>query len=150
MKLHSSPKEEMVTNLSTNANEDSIPRWIFWYATIIMIGAPLLYGIMTFMGPNLGMVTLANGSEIDTGLFKYAVRNVAAALITGYALYKRSAPMLLLVFIMRFITESGDLLDSLLFAGLDTAGVISFVAIMVVVALIPYAIAIRKLWTIVY
>jgi hypothetical protein len=115
-----------------------------------MIGAPLLYAIMTFMGSNLGMVTLTDGSEIDTGLFKYAVRNVAAAAITGYALYKQSAPMLLVVFIMRFITESGDLLDSLLFGNLDTTGVISFVAIMIVVALVPYTIAIRKLWTIVH
>lgn len=111
-----------------------------------MIGAPLAYGIMTFMGPNLGSVSLADGSEIDTGLFKYAVRNVAAAVITGYALYKRSAAMLLLVFIMRFLTESGDLLDSLLFGNLDATGVISFVAIMVLVALGPYALAIRKLW----
>ena len=139
----------MTANTSTHGSEAGIPTWIFWYGIIIMIGAPLLYAIMTFMGPNLGMVTLADGSDIDTGLFKYAVRNVAAALITGYALYKRSAPMLLLVFIMRFITESGDLLDSLLFGGLDTTEVISFVAIMVVVALIPYAIAIRKLWTMV-
>lgn len=139
----------MTNNTIKNASESSIPKWIFWYGTIIMIGAPGIYAIMTFMGPNLGMVTLSDGAEIDTGLFKYAVRNVAAAIITVYALYKRSAPMLLLVFIMRFITESGDLLDSLLFAGLDAAGVISFVLIMVVVALVPYAIAIRKLWTMV-
>lgn len=139
----------MTSNTINNVSEGSIPKWIFWYGIIIMIGAPGIYAIMTFMGPNLGMVTLADGAEIDTGLFKYAVRNLAAAIITVYALYKRSAPMLLLVFIMRFITESGDLLDSLLFAGLDTAGVISFVLIMVVVALVPYAIAIRKLWTMV-
>ena len=139
-----------MTNTITQATEHSIPKWIIWYGVIIMIGAPLLYAIMTFMGSNLGMVTLTDGSEIDTGLFKYAVRNVAAAAITGYALYKQSAPMLLVVFIMRFITESGDLLDSLLFGNLDTTGVISFVAIMIVVALVPYTIAIRKLWTIVH
>ena len=136
----------MTTDTTTKTYGDSIPTWIIWYGAIIMVGAPLLYAIMTFMGPNLGMMTLADGSMIDTGLFKYAVRNVAAAAITGYALYKRSAPMLLLVFFMRFLTESGDLLDSLLFGGLDTTGVISFVAIMVVFALGPYAIAIRKLW----
>ena len=139
-----------MTNTITQATENSIPKWIIWYGVIIMIGAPLLYAIMTFMGSNLGMVTLADGSEIDTGLFKYAVRNVAAAAITGYALYKQSAAMLLVVFIMRFITESGDLLDSLLFGNLDTSGVISFVAMMVIVALVPYTIAIRKLWSMVH
>lgn len=136
----------MTNNTSAKTSGDAIPTWIIWYGVIIMIGAPLAYGIMTFMGPNLGSVSLADGSEIDTGLFKYAVRNVAAAVITGYALYKRSAAMLLLVFIMRFLTESGDLLDSLLFGNLDATGVISFVAIMVLVALGPYALAIRKLW----
>lgn len=129
-----------------NGSKSAIPRWIIWYGIIVMIGAPLIFAITTFMGPNLGLVTLANGSEIDTGLFKYAVRNLVAAIITGYALYKRSAAMLLLVFFMRFLTESGDMVDSLLFGNLDTTGVLSLVAMMVVVFLGPYVIGIRQLW----
>lgn len=136
----------MATNMTTRAGEDAIPAWIIWYGAILMVGAPLLYAVMTFLGPHLGVVTLADGSEIDTALFKYAVRNVAAAAITGYALFRRSAPMLFVVFVMRLLTESGDLLDTLLFGHLDTIGILSFVGIMLVVALGPYAIALRKLW----
>lgn len=111
-----------------------------------MIGAPLGNVIMTLTGPDLGMVTLADGSETETGLFKYAIRNIAAVVITGFALYKRSAAMLLIVFIMRFITEAGDLLDALLFGELDIVGIASYVAMMVFLAFIPYTLAIRKLW----
>ncbi len=136
----------MTTNSTTEDGKDAIPTWIIWYGIIVMIGAPLIFAIITFMGPNLGMVNLADGSVIDSGLFKYAVRNLVAAVITGYALYKRSAPMLLLVFFMRFLTESGDLLDSLLFGELDATGVLSLVAMMIVVFLGPYVIGIRKLW----
>lgn len=136
----------MDKSTTTETGKNAIPTWMIWYGIIVMIGAPLIFAVMTFMGPNLGVVTLADGAEIETGLFKYAVRNIVAAVITGYALYKRSAPMLLLVFFMRFLTESGDLLDSLLFGNLDTMGIISLVAMMVIVFLGPYVIGIRKLW----
>lgn len=136
----------MTTNTVEETNEGTIPTWIIWYGIIVMIGAPLVFAITTFMGPNLGLVELANGTEIDTGLFKYAVRNLVAAVITGYALYKRSAPMLLLVFFMRFMTETGDMIDSFLFGELDTMGALSLVGMMIVVFLGPYVIGIRKLW----
>lgn len=137
------------TSPASKTRKDPIPKWIIWYGVIVMIGAPLGNAIMTFMGPDLGVVTLADGSDIETGLFKYAVRNVAAAVITGYALYKRSAAMLLIVFFMRFMTEAGDLLDSLLFGNMDVVGIASFVALMIFLAFVPYTIAIRKLWPIV-
>lgn len=136
----------MSTNTTAEASENVIPKWILWYGIIVMIGAPLIFAIITFAGPNLGFVALADGSEIDTGLFKYAVRNLVAAGITGYALYKWSAPMLLLVFFMRFATETGDMIDSLIYGGLDTSGVLGLVAMMVIVFLGPYVIGIRKLW----
>lgn len=136
----------MATNTSRDVDEGSIPQWIFWYGAIVMVAVPLVYAVMTFVGPNLGEVTLSDGEEIDTALFKYGVRNVAAAAITAVALFRRSAPMLLLVFLMRFITESGDLLDIVFFIGESTAEILSFVVIMVLFALIPYAIGIRQLW----
>lgn len=126
--------------------KDPIPTWIMWFGVIVMIGAPLGNVFMTLTGPDLGMVTLADGSEAETGLFKYAVRNIAAVVITGFALYWRSAAMLVVVFIMRFITEAGDLLDALLFGEMDTVGIASYVAMMVFLAFIPYTLAIRKLW----
>ncbi|MGB7303036.1 MAG: hypothetical protein WBD13_02055 [Burkholderiaceae bacterium] len=126
--------------------KDPIPNWIIWYGVIVMVGAPLANAVMTFAGTNLGMVTLADGSEIDTALFEYAVRNIAAAVITGYALYKRSAAMLLIIFFMQFMTEAGDFLDSLLLGETDVVGIASFVAMMIFLAFIPYTIAIRKLW----
>lgn len=135
----------MTTSRAVEPGKDSIPAWIIWFGVIVMIGAPLGNAVMTFMGPNIGVVTLVDGSLVETGLFKYAVRNLAAAVITGYALYKRSAAMLLIVLFMRFITEAGDLLDGLLFGGMDAVGVASYVALMVVLAFVPYTIAIRKL-----
>lgn len=126
--------------------KDLIPKWIYWYGAIIMVGAPLIFGVMTLMGPNIGMVTLDDGAIIDTALFKYGVRNIAAAVITLFALFKRSAPMLLAIFIMRFITEAGDLLDSLLFAELDTTSNLSYAAMMLFIAFIPYLLGVRKLW----
>lgn len=126
--------------------QSSIPKWIYWYGAVIMVGAPLIFGIMTLMDTNVGMVTLEDGSMIDTALFKYGVRNIAAAIITAFALLKRSAPMLLAIFIMRFITEGGDLLDSLLFAELDMTSNLSYAAMMLFIAFIPYALGIRKLW----
>lgn len=139
-----------MTTIKNTVNQDIIPAWIFWYGIIIVIGAPLFYAIMHLMGPDLGMKTLADGSLFDTGIFKYAVRNIAAAAIAAFALYKRSAPMLLIVFLMRFITESGDLLDAFLFGALDTKSMFSYAAMMVFIALIPYALAIRKLWPMVH
>lgn len=127
-------------------DQAAIPKWIYWYGAIIMVGAPFIFGVMTLMDPNIGMVTLEDGSKIDTALFKYGVRNIAAALITAFALYKRSASILLAVFIMRFMIEAGDLIDSLLFAGLDTTSNIIYAALMVFLAYIPYALGIRKLW----
>lgn len=136
----------MTKSETIRRNQDSIPTWIIWYGIIIMVGTPLYYGITNLMSPDVGMQNLADGSTIDTAIFKYAVRNIAAALVTIFALYKRSAPMLLLIFIMRFITESGDLLDAFFFGELDTTSMLSYAAMMVFVALIPYALGIRKLW----
>ena len=136
-----------MTNRDTiKESQDVIPTWIFWYGVIIVVGAPLLYGIMHLTGPDLGMKTLADGSTFDTAVFKYAIRNIAAAVVAAFALYKRSVPMLLIVFIMRFITEGGDLLDAFLFGELDTTSMLSYAGMMVFVALIPYALAIRTLW----
>lgn len=136
----------MKTSITTKTDQHSIPKWIYWYGAIIMVGAPLIFGIMTIMDPNIGMVTLEDGSVIETSHFKYGMRNIAAAVVTAFALYKRSAAMLLIMFIMRFIVEAGDLLDSILFAQMDTTSLISYAAIMVVLAYIPYTLGIRKLW----
>ncbi len=136
----------MNTSITTEASQDSIPKWIYWYGAIIMVGAPLIFGIMTIMDPNIGMVTLEDGSTIETSHFKYGMRNIAAAVVTAFALYKRSAAMLLILFIMRFIIEAGDLLDSFLFAEMDTTSLLSYTAIMVVLAFVPYTLGIRKLW----
>lgn len=136
----------MTTIKTTDDKQNSIPKWIFWYGGIVMVGAPLIFGVMTMMDPNIGMVTLEDGSIIETSHFKYAVRNIAAAIITAFALYKRSAAMLLAIFIMRFIVEGGDLLDSALFANLDTTSLLSYTAMMVFIAFIPYALGIRTLW----
>lgn len=136
----------MTTSKTTKASENSIPKWIYWYGAIIMVGAPLIFGIMTIMNPNIGMVTLEDGAIIDTALFKYGVRNIAAAVITVFALYKKSASMLLAIFIMRFIVEAGDLLDAVLFANMDTTSILSYAAMMVFIAYIPYTLGIRKLW----
>lgn len=136
----------MTTDKVTKANQDAIPKWIYWYGAIVMVGAPLIFGVMTLMDANIGMVTLQDGSIIDTALFKYGIRNIAAAVITVFALYKRSAAMLLAIFIMRFIVEGGDLLDSVLFANLDTTSILSYAAMMVFIAFVPYTLGIRKLW----
>lgn len=130
----------------TETSRDPIPRWILWYGAIIMAGFPFLTGIMTLTGANLGVIALADGSSIDTGLFKYAIRNIAAGVIMGIAVYMRSAAMLLVCFIMRFITEAGDLLDSLLFGDMGTSGILGFVGLMIVFAFVPYTIGIRQLW----
>ena len=136
----------MTTDKETKTNQDAIPKWIYWYGAIVMVGAPLIFGVMTLMDANIGMVTLQDGSIIDTALFKYGIRNIAAAVITAFALYKRSAAMLLAIFIMRFIVEGGDLLDSVLFANLDTTSILSYAAMMVFIAFVPYTLGIRKLW----
>ncbi len=126
--------------------KDTIPIWIIWFGIILMIGVPLGNAVMTLVGPDLGSVTLADGTETETGLFKYAVRNIAAAVITVFALYRRSAAMLVVVLIMRFITEAGDLLDAILFAQMDSTGITGYTSAMIFLAFIPYTIAIRQLW----
>lgn len=133
----------------TDTPHDAIPKWLLWYGAIILAGFPFVTGIMTLTGPHLGMVSLADGAQMDTGLFKYAIRNIAAAVAMGFALYMRSAAMLIVVIIMRFITEAGDLLDGLLFGNMDTTGILSYIGLMVVFAFLPYTIAIRQLWPIV-
>ena len=144
--VNSTTEDRLTNESATSSSGDPIPTWIMWFGLIVMVGAPLAYAMMTFMGPDLGVVTLADGSQAETGLFKYAVRNVAAVAVTGFALYKRSAAMLLLVFLMRFATEAGDLLNGLLFGNLDAAGIAGLVGMMVLLAFVPYAIAIKQLW----
>lgn len=136
----------MTTSTTTIDKQDKIPTWIFWYGVIVMVGAPLIFGVMTIMGPDIGTKTLSDGSTIDTGLFKYGIRNIAAAAVTIFALYKRSAAMLLVIFIMRFITEAGDLLDAYLFSGMDSTSLLSYAAMMVFIAFVPYSLGIHKLW----
>lgn len=136
----------MTMAVSAKSSKDAIPAWIIWFGIIVMTGAPLVNAVITFMGPNIGLVTLADGSQTETGLFKYAVRNVAAVIITAYALYMRSAAMLIIVFIMRFVTEAGDLLDGLLFGEMGAIGLATFAVMMIFLAFIPYTIAIRTLW----
>lgn len=133
----------------TTENHAAIPKWILWYAALIAAAVPFALGVMTVFGPNLGTVALADRSMIDTALFKYGVRNIAAGVVMAFAIYMRSAAMLLVVFIMRFITEGGDLLDAVLFGGMDTTSLLYYAALMVVVAYVPYAIAIRQLWPLV-
>lgn len=130
----------------TDTHHDAIPKWIFWYGAIILAGFPLVTGVITLTGSNIGTVALADGTQMDTGLFKYAIRNIAAAVAMGFALYMRSAAMLVVVLIMRFITEAGDLLDGLLFGDMGTTGILSYIGLMVVFAFVPYTIAIRQLW----
>lgn len=130
----------------TTEKTNAIPKWILWYGAIIAAAVPFFLGTMTLLGPNLGSVALADGSQIDTALFKYGLRNIAAAVAMAFAVYMRSAAMLLVVFIMRFMTEAGDLLDSVLFGGLDTTSILAYAGLMIVVAYVPYTIAIRQLW----
>lgn len=134
----------------TNENHDAIPKWILWYGAIIMAGFPFLIGIMTLTGSNLGTITLADGSLVDTGLFKYAIRNIAAGVVMALAVYMRSAAMLIVLFVMRYITEAGDLLDSLLFGDMGATAIIGFVALMFAFAFVPYTIGIRQLWPMVH
>ncbi len=133
-------------NLLEKEASDEIPRWIFWFALVVMMGAPLLFGVGTFLGAELGPVTLEDGSIIDTSNVKYAWRNLVAAGMVLFALYWRSARMLLLIFLMRFATEAGDGIDTILNGDLETTSLIIFLVVMVVVFLAPYTYGIRKLW----
>ncbi|MCH8906388.1 MAG: hypothetical protein IH840_04790 [Candidatus Heimdallarchaeota archaeon] len=131
--------------MSDSATDD-LPRWMMWYGVLVMIGAPLAFGLMTFFTADLGEVTLLNGTTIDTGNVKYGLRNLVAAIIAGLALYKRSKRMMLLVFIMRFLTEFGDFLDTVVYGSLSSMELIFFFVFMVVVFLAPYIYGIKTLW----
>ena len=130
----------------SESTKDELPTWMMWYGVLVMIGAPLAFGLMTLLTQPLEQIAFVDGSTMDNGNFKYALRNLVAATIAGIALYKRSERMLLLVFIMRFLTEAGDFVDIAAYGDNSSTELIFTLIFMIVVFLGPYVYGIKTLW----
>ena len=65
--------------------------------------------VVFFFDPEMAPFELGSGAAVDF----YIIRNVAAALVTLFALYRRSASMILLMFIQRLLTDGSDFVVAL-------------------------------------
>ncbi|MCH8906051.1 MAG: hypothetical protein IH840_03095 [Candidatus Heimdallarchaeota archaeon] len=130
----------------SDTNKSELPAWIWWYGIIVMVGAPLAFGLLTVFTAELGEVELMDGTMIMTGNGAYAIRNLAAAVMTVFALYRRSESMLLLIFIMRLLTDAGDGISIVLSGMFDGIAMVGFLVAMTAIFWGPSIYGIRTLW----
>ena len=116
-----------------------LPRWIMIYGFAVMFLAPFGFALVAFFNPEMMPFDLGGGAAVEL----YAIRNMAAALVTLFALFRRSASMMLLMFIQRLLTEVPDYLTSLSEQGFS----IGFLLIVIVVFVGPDIWGIRTLWS---
>lgn len=81
----------------------SLPLWIWIYAVVVMVGMSLALVVVLLVSPGSIFPELAGVSVLDGPTKIFISMNLAAALATIFALYRRAASMMLLLFMMVFL-----------------------------------------------
>lgn len=121
----------------TSKSHDKLPKWIFYFGCLLALigGGAGLLGVIsptTFFNDFPSFTGWTDISYVTTG---WGIRNLAMCGALLLALWLKTPSAIGVVFTMRFLTESGDLLNTL------TTGHGSMGAPLVMVAL---------LWTVVF
>lgn len=92
-------------------NSPSLPRWIVIYAVVVMIITSLALAVVLLVSPRTLLPELS-GTLVFGGpqglLGLHVARYFAFAMATSFALYRRSASMMLLMFMIRLLTDVPD------------------------------------------
>lgn len=128
----------------TTAVSNHLPKWIFYFGCLLAtIG--IVAGLLGIVSPTKffsDFPNFAKWSEISYVTTGWGIRNLAMGAVMLLALWLRMSSAIAVVFSMRFLTELGDLLNTL-----DTGhgsmglplGIVA--AVWIVVFLIPEALA---------
>jgi len=90
--------------------ENQIPTWIYIWAFLMAL-LPTVFSLIVYFYPQgmFGEEVASTGNAIFAGAIGlYAARNVAEAVVTYYAIFKRSVDMLILAFMLRIVTDVFD------------------------------------------
>ncbi|MEP3889496.1 MAG: hypothetical protein ABJN69_03455 [Hellea sp.] len=99
----------------TTETKLGVPRWIIFFGTFLAIFG-LATGLVGIFKPTLFFNDFPNFTQWDDISFitnSWGVRNIALAVGLGVAIWLRSAAAIGAVFAMRFVNETGDLLNIL-------------------------------------
>lgn len=120
-----------------------IPTWIMVWGGLMAL-VPLGFGLLGYFNAEsfLGGGVTATGAAIFGGPAGFYIsRNMATGLTTLFALSQRSASMLIVVFVLRIITDTFDFINTLI-AGTTDFSFIFFASLLIGGSIF----AITKLW----
>ncbi len=129
-----------------NRNDHSkkfLPIWV-WIVVLVQIGLVLFFSAGTAMNPGN---FIPGVSELDYVTQLYITRNVTAALGIIIALLLRSHKALLVILIVRVLT---DLSDVITVYALNVEVIKSSVPMVIVILIIPALLALGYLWKRIY
>lgn len=127
-------------------SSDKLPKWIFFFGCLLAVigGGAGLLGVLsptTFFSDFPAFTSWAEISYVTTG---WGIRNLAMCGAMLLALWIKTPSAIGVIFSMRFLTEAGDLLNTLATGhGSMGASLSEVAALWVVVFLIPELLAAR-------
>lgn len=130
----------------TTATSDNLPKWIFYFGCLLAtIG--IIAGLLGVVSPTKFFSDFPNftqWSEISYVTTGWGIRNLAMGTVMLLALWLRTPSAITVVFSMRFLTELGDLLNTLTTRHGSIGASLGIVAVVwIVVFLVPEVLAVR-------
>lgn len=130
-------------------NNTAIPTWILSYVWFLAV-IPLLFNVMLVYHPEwLFQALKAEPAALAMSgpVGSYFARNLATAIVTGYAGLTRSRDMLFTAFLLRFATDMSEMVNGLFNPPTaDTSSFILFSGISAVLLWIPTLIGLVVLY----
>ena len=122
----------------------TLPLWIWIYAIGVMIIFSLSFSIALIVIPGDVFPELAGKNILEEPAKIFVYMNLVNVFATAFALYRRSASMIMLLFMIRLLT---DLVDYSLSIILARDYLFPFVFFLLFVFWLPSAWGIRTLWS---
>lgn len=125
-------------------NQVKIPIWIYFFGGLLAAFG-LGMGIMGYINPEV----VISGFTGDTNAHKMAMwmtsgRNIAMAVVMGYALFSKNSGLIGLAFLMRLVTELTDM-PATAVSGVMGVPAMAVYAAYILLFIIPEIIAIMKM-----
>jgi len=123
--------------------EPKIPTWIMVWTFIIAM-LPLGFVVQGYLDPgaHFGEEATASGTAVFAGpIGLYLARNAASVVVTLFAFQQRSAPMLIVILMLRAVTDVFDVINNTI-AGTVGAELMIFATLWITGS----SIAIHRLW----
>ncbi len=129
---------------ASETTTDTIPRWIWIYSIGIMILVGLGFAGMLAVNPGEVFPELAGKNILMEPARVFVIMNLATAVATIIELYRGSASMLLLLFMLMLLGDLPDYAFSVFFSG---DYLFPFVLFLIFANWLPSAWGIRTLWS---